>query len=111
MAAAIVAAVPVVQAAQHQQHNLSPAEEPAVHVHATPRFRSPAGARPEVPHAAAAHQTSSFFRDAVSELGAAPSAAALERASAHDKLSFDAAAKSELAPAPSMYMLRAQVCV
>ena len=85
-----------------------------MHVHAseaTPRFRSPAGARPVVPHAAAAHQTSSFFRDAVSELGVAPSAAALERASAHDKLSFDAAAKSELAPAPRMYMLRAQVCV
>jgi len=110
LAAAPAKAAPAVNAVQQQQQQLEPTQEPAVNVQEArqPRFRSPAGARPEVPRATSARHTSSFFRDAVSELGAAPSTAALEKASAHDNLSFDAAAKSELAPAPRMSVLRAQ---
>ena len=73
-----------------------------------PHFDSPAGARPVAPRAASVRRGdgSSFFSDAVSELGQAPSAAALKKASAHADLSFDAAARSELAPAPRMSTLR-----
>ena len=110
---------PAVTAAQQ-----TPTREPAVRVQRAqqaqqaqqaavqqPRFESPAGARPEAPrarHAAADHAGSSFFRDAVSELGQAPSEASLKKASQSRDLSFAAAATSELAPAPRMSALRAR---
>ena len=90
---------------EHQQQ-LAPKQEPAVHVIRQPRFKAHAGARPVQPRVASAGST--FFRDAVSELGTAPSSAALKQASAKSDLSFDAAARSELAPAPRLSVLRAQ---
>ena len=98
-------------AQQQQQQQLAPTQEPAVSVHEQqqPRFNSPSGARPLSPHHALARQGSSFFSDAVSELGRAPSSADLKKASAHADLSFDAAAKSELAPAPTMSELRSSM--
>ena len=100
--------------AQQQQQQLAPTQEPAVSVHEQqqqqpPRFNSPSGARPLSPHRALARQGFSFFSDAVSELGRAPSSADLKKASAHADLSFDAAAKSELSPAPRMSVLRSSM--
>jgi hypothetical protein len=102
----------------------TPTREPAVHVQQQltvrqPRFESPAGEHPMDPRPRSArHQGdehhgdevragSTFFRDAVSELGQAPSAASLKKATQGQDLTFAAAAASELAPAPRLSTLRA----
>ena len=80
-ASAATPAAPALASAALAQH-LAPTREPAVTV------RAPAAHRPP---------SSSFFRDAVSTLGEAPSTAALKHAAAAHALSFDSAAKTSLA--------------